>query len=296
MCKVFGYSKQAYYKQLHRAENTAAKEETVVGLIEKKRTTWKRGSGRNLHKCLAPELASHGVKMGRDKFFELLRKKHLLIRPKRHSAKTTCSYHHFHKYKNLIQNTVPTRANQVWVSDITYLWLKQQDRFCYLSIITDLYSRKIVGHCVHEDLSVRGCIEALQQALKSRQHRKPFSLTHHSDRGVQYCCHAYVRMLKKHKVKISMTQSGDPLENPVAERINKTIKEEFTNDRQISFCNVATAKTEIKKFIEFYNVQRPHRSVEWLTPNQAHQRTGELRRVWKTYYRKQPQWGDLAEA
>ena len=93
-----------------------------------------------------------------------------------------------------------------------------------------------------------------------------------------------------------MTQSGDPLENPVAERINKTIKEEFTNDRQISFCNVATAKTEIKKFIEFYNMQRPHRSVEWLTPNQAHQRTGELRRVWKTYYRKQPQWGDLEEA
>jgi len=296
MCKVFGYSKQAYYKQLHRAENTAAKEETVVGLIERKRTTWKRGSGRNLHKCLEPELASHGVKMGRDKFFELLQKKHLLIRPKRHSAKTTCSYHHFHKYKNLIQNTVPTRANQVWVSDITYLWLKQQDRFCYLSIITDLYSRKIVGHCVHENLSVRGCIEALQQAIKNRSDNKPFGLTHHSDRGVQYCCHAYVRMLKKHKVKISMTQSGDPLENPVAERINKTIKEEFTNDRQISFCNVATAKTEIKKFIEFYNVQRPHRSVEWLTPNQAHQRTGELRRVWKTYYRKQPQWGDLAEA
>jgi putative transposase len=296
MCKVFGYSKQAYYKQLHRAENTAAKEETVVGLIERKRTTWKRGSGRNLHKCLEPELASHGVKIGRDKFFELLRKKHLLIRPKRHSAKTTCSYHHFHKYKNLIQNTVPTRANQVWVSDITYLWLKQQDRFCYLSIITDLYSRKIVGHCVHEDLSVRGCIEALQQAIKNRSDNKPFGLTHHSDRGVQYCCHAYVRMLKKHKVKISMTQSGDPLENPVAERINKTIKEEFTNDRQISFCNVATAKTEIKKFIEFYNVQRPHRSVEWLTPNEAHQRTGELRRVWKTYYRKTPQWGDLAEA
>ena len=296
MCKVFDYSKQAYYKQLHRAENTAAKEETVVGLIEKKRTTWKRGSGRNLHKCLEPELASHGVKMGRDKFFELLRKKHLLMRPKRHTAKTTCSYHHFHKYKNLIQNTVPARANQVWVSDITYLWLKEQDRFCYLSIITDLYSRKIVGHCVHDNLSVKGCIEALQQAINSRQHSKPFSLTHHSDRGVQYCCHAYVRMLKKHKVKISMTQSGDPLENPVAERINKTIKEEFTNDRQISFCNVATAKTEIKKFIEFYNMQRPHRSVEWLTPNQAHQRTGELRRVWKTYYRKQPQWGDLEEA
>ena len=143
MCKVFGYSKQAYYKQLHTAENTAAKEETVVGLIHQKRTLWKRGSGRNLHKCLEPELANHHIKMGRDKFFELLRNNHLLIKPKRHSAKTTNSYHHFHKYPNLIQNTVPTRANEVWVSDITYLWLKQQDRFCYLSIITCIPERSL---------------------------------------------------------------------------------------------------------------------------------------------------------
>jgi len=296
MCKVFGYSKQAYYKQLHTAENTMAKEDTVVGLIHQKRTVWKRGSGRNLHKSLEADMASLHIKMGRDKFFELLRKKHLLIRPKRHSAKTTCSYHHFHKYPNLIQNVVPTGADEVWVSDITYLWLKQQDKFCYLSIITDLYSRKIVGHCVHDDLSVKGCMDALQQAIKNRQNNQPFTLTHHSDRGVQYCCHAYVRTLNKNKVNISMTQSGDPLENPVAERINKTIKEEFTLDKQISFCNVARAKTEIKKFIEFYNRQRPHRSVEWLTPNQAHLRTGELKRVWKTYYRKALQGGDLEKA
>jgi putative transposase len=296
MCKVFGYSKQAYYKQLHTAENTMAKEDIVVGLIHQKRTVWKRGSGRNLHKSLEADMASLHIKMGRDKFFELLRKKHLLIRPKRHSAKTTCSYHHFHKYPNLIQNVIPTKADEVWVSDITYLWLKQQDKFCYLSIITDLYSRKIVGHCVHDDLSVKGCMDALQQAIKNRQNNQPFSLTHHSDRGVQYCCHAYVRTLEKNKVNISMTQSGDPLENPVAERINKTIKEEFTLDKQISFCNVAKAKTEIKKFIEFYNRQRPHRSVEWLTPNQAHLRTGELKRIWKTYYRKTLQGGDLKKA
>ncbi len=293
MCKLFDYSKQAYYKQLHTAENTAQKEAIVVGLINQKRTIWKRGSGRNLHQCLKPDLAINQIKMGRDKFFDLLRNNHLLIKPKRHRTKTTCSYHHFHKYPNLIQNTVPQRPEQVWVADITYLWLKQQDKFCYLSIITDLYSRKIVGHCVHDDLSVKGCIEALRQAFKGSQNKKPFSLTHHSDRGVQYCCHAYVRMLKKNKVNISMTQSGDPLENPVAERINKTIKEEFTLDRQISFCNLATAKTEIKKFIEFYNRQRPHRSVQWLTPNQAHLHTGELKRMWKAYYKKTLQGGDL---
>lgn len=296
MCKVFGYTKQAYYKQLHNSENKLAKEAIIVGLVKQKRIIWKRGSGRNLHQCLKPELADHQIKMGRDKFFELLRDNGLLIKPKRHSAKTTFSYHHFHKYTNLLENAVQTRPHEVWVSDITYLWLRLQGRFCYLSIITDLYSRKIVGHCVHDDLSVKGCIEALQQAIKGRQNADNHSLIHHSDRGVQYCCHAYVKLLRKHNVQISMTQSGDPLENPVAERINKTIKEEFTNERQISFCNLATAKKEIKKFIEFYNTQRPHRSVQWLTPCEAHQRTGELKRVWKTYYTKKSEWGDLEKA
>jgi transposase InsO family protein len=181
------------------------------------------------------------------------------------------------------------------VADITYLWLKPQDKFCYLSIITDLYSRKIVGHSVHESLSVKGCIDALKQGLTSRKDSAE-GLIHHSDRGVQYCCNAYVKLLQKHQIKISMTQTGDPLENPVAERINKTIKEEFTNDRQINFCNIATAKTEIKKFVKFYNHQRPHRSVQWLTPEEAYNCAGPLRRAWKTYRSKAQKWGDLVEA
>ena len=295
MCSVFEHSKQAYYKQLQHNANTVVKEEVIVGLIKKKREIWKRGSGRNLHQCLQKEFKTHGIKIGRDKFFDVLRNNHLLIKPKRCRTKTTCSYHHFNRYKNLIENTVPARANEVWVADITYLWLKPQDKFCYLSIITDLYSRKIVGHCVHESLNVKGCIAALKQAIRNRKDKSE-SLIHHSDRGVQYCCHAYVKLLQKQQVQISMTQTGDPLENAVAERIHKTIKEEFTDDRQINFCNIEQAKTEIKKFIEFYNQQRPHRSVQWLTPNEAYQCTGALRRVWKTYRRKAFQWGDLAEA
>lgn len=295
MCSVFGYSKQAYYKQLHQNENTVAKEDIIVGLIKNKRQIWKRGSGRNLHQCLLPELKKQGIKMGRDKFFEVLRNNGLLIKSKRQRTRTTCSHHHFNRYKNLVESAVPQRANEIWVSDITYLWLKPQDKFCYLSIITDLYSRKIVGHCVHASLSVQGCIEALKQAVKNRKD-KTQPLIHHSDRGVQYCCHAYVRLLQKQNIQISMTGSGDPLENAVAERIHRTIKEEFTLDRQIYFCNIDEAKSEIKKFIAFYNQQRPHRSVAWLTPNQAHQRTGALKRVWKTYWRKQPAWGDLVEA
>ena len=158
-----------------------------------------------------------------------------------------------------------------------------------------MYSRKIVGHCVHESLSVKGCIDALKQAISNRKD-KTKRLIHHSDRGVQYCCHAYIRLLQKQQIQISMTQTGDPLENAVAERIHKTIKEEFTDDRPINFCNIGQAKIEIKKFIEFYNKQRPYRSVQWLTPTEAHQCTGPLRRVWKTYRRKVPGWGDLAEA
>ena len=126
------------------------------------------------------------------------------------------------------------RCNEIWVSDITYLWLKQLDKFCYLSIITDLYSRKIVGYNVHEDLSVNGCIEALRMALKQRKNKHE-KLIHHSDRGVQYCSHSYVNILNKANIHISMTQTDDPLENAVAERVHKTIKEEFTNDKQINF-------------------------------------------------------------
>jgi putative transposase len=295
MCSVFGRSKQAYYKLLHQNANTAVKEEVIVGLIKKKREIWKRGSGRNLHHSLQKEFKTHAIKIGRDKFFDVLRNNHLLIKSKRCRTKTTCSYHHFNRYKNLIENAVPVRANQVWVVDITYLWLKPQDKFCYLSIITDLYSRKIVGYCVHESLNVKGCIDALKQALRNRKN-KTQPLIHHSDRGVQYCCHAYVKLLQKQQIQISMTQTGDPLENAVAERIHKTIKEEFTDDRQINFSNIEQAKTEIKKFIEFYNQQRPHRSVQWLTPNEAYQCTGALRRVWKTYRRKVPVGGDLAQA
>ncbi len=295
MCSVFGNSKQAYYKQLQENTTTAIKEEVIVGLIKNKREIWKRGSGRNLHQCLQKDFKTHDIKIGRDKFFDVLRNNHLLIKSKRSRTKTTCSYHHFNRYKNLIENAAPLRSNEIWVADITYLWLKPQDRFCYLSIITDLYSRKIVGHCVHDSLSVKGCIDALKQAVRNRKDKSK-SLIHHSDRGVQYCCHAYVNLLQKQQIQISMTQTGDPLENAVAERMHKTIKEEFTNDRQINFGNIDEAKTAIKKFIEFYNQQRPHRSVQWLTPNEAYQCKGALRRAWKTYCRKEPQWGDLAEA
>jgi transposase InsO family protein len=263
--------------------------------MSRKGNCWDNTVAESFFKTLKTELSEHDIKMGRDKFFDLLRENKLLIKPKRFRTKTTCSFHHFNKFEYLIKDLTPKRSNEIWASDITYLWLKKLDKFCYLSMITDLYSRKIVGYCVHDDLSVNGCIDALKMALKQRTN-KTENLIHHSDRGVQYCSHAYVKLLQKNNIQISMTQTGDPLENAVAERINKTIKEEFTNDRQINFTNMVEAKTEIKKFIEFYNNKRPHRSIEWLTPTLAHQHQGELKRVWKSYPYKRKVWEDLVEA
>jgi putative transposase len=267
-------------------ENNALKNEVILGLVTHQRQIWKRGSGRNLHKSLEDDFRHHSIKIGRDKFFDFLRDHKLLVRPKRFRTKTTSSFHHFNKFDYLIKNQIPTRKNEIWVSDITYIWLRQKGKFCYLSLITDLYSRKIVGHCVHQDLSTNGCMEALKMALAQRQNKHE-NLTHHSDRGVQYCSLDYVHLLKKNNIEISMTQTGDPLENAVAERVNKTIKEEFTTDRQMSFNSLKNAKETMSKIIEFYNEKRPHRSLNWHTPNEAHQMNGLLQRQWKTYYKKQ---------
>jgi putative transposase len=285
MCAVFGVSKQAYYAQLKTNTKECLLEKVVVDLVIKERVIWKKGSGRNLHKCLETEFQKHQLSIGRDKFFTILRNNGLLIKHRNNKARTTQSYHFFNKYKNFVPyNYICARANEVWVSDITYIWLQKERHFCYLSMITDMYSRKIVGYCVHENLSVEGCVIALKMALKQRVNITE-KLTHHSDRGVQYCCDAYVKLLQKNEVQISMTQTGDPKENAIAERVNKTIKGEFTNEQQINYKDVEIAKSEVKNIINYYNKKRPHRSVEMLTPNVAHQQKGELKRKWKTIYK-----------
>ena len=287
MCAIFGISKQAYYMQLKTKCKQSVEEKVVVDLVKKEREVWKKGSGRNLHKCLEKDFEKHQINIGRDKFFRILREHGLLIKHRNNKARTTQSYHFFNKYSNLVPYTYScTRADEVWVSDITYVWLEKERHFCYLSIVTDMYSRKIVGYCVHEDLSVNGCLIALKMALKQRAN-KALKLIHHSDRGVQYCCDAYVKLLQKNEVAISMTQTGDPKENSIAERINKTIKGEFATDNQIHYKDVETAKTTIKINIDYYNKRRPHRSVEMLTPNVAHELKRILNRKWKTYYKKE---------
>lgn len=281
---MLGYSKQAFYKRIKTIEQEEFEEALVVDLIKEKRKIWKKGSGRNLHALLKEDISAHGIKMGRDKFYELLGRNNLLSTRKRYKTRTTFSYHHFHKYPNLIKDIEPLRPNQVIVSDITYVWLREIENFSYLYLITDMYSRKILGYSLSEDLKASSAIKALRMAFGNMSSIK--DCIHHSDRGIQYCSHQYTKQLKKKEMLISMTENGDPLENPIAERINRTIKEEFTEERYLSFRNISEGKESIKKWIEFYNEERPHRSIEMLTPSKAYQLNGKLKRMWKNYYGK----------
>jgi putative transposase len=280
LCSLLGYSRQAFYKFVKHAEKEALQHDLILQEVLKIRKTLKRLGTRKLLFKMDGFMSEHHIEIGRDAMFDLLATHKLLIRKrKRRVPVTTFSDHWMRKYPNLIVDFIPTAPNQLWVSDITYITLK--DDFAYLSLITDAYSRKIVGFYLSETLSADGCIKALQMALKNNPQLG--RLIHHSDRGSQYCCADYVSILDKHFVKISMTQSGDPLENAIAERVNGILKDELLEKIYI---NYQEAKQAIAAAISIYNYQRPHSSIDMLTPVEAHLREGELKRRWKNYYSK----------
>lgn len=217
------------------------------------------------------------LKIGRDKFFDILRANHLLIQPKRSYHVTTNSHHRFRKHQNLIIDTIINRPEQVWVSDITYIGKREKP--CYLSLVTDAYSKKIMGHYVADNLNTESSLMALKGAVKTRK-GKALSLIHHSDRGLQYCADEYQQMLNKHNVKCSMTNNGDPYENAVAERINGILKQEFMIDTYHQ--DKAVMKIIVKEAIEIYNNQRPHYSNHMLTPEQMHAQSKIQMRTYKT--------------
>lgn len=229
---------------------------------------------------MQPFLKEHCFKIGRDALFNLMAENGLLIRKrKRKGPKTTNSRHRFHKYPNIVRDFIPTAPNQLWVSDITYIRLPEG--FAYLSLLTDAYSRKIVGFSLSKDLSATGPLKALQMALKNNIERE--GLIHHSDRGVQYCCDAYVNLLadKKNNIRISMTENGDPLENAIAERVNGILKAELLEESYPSF---QQAQKGVATACSTYNCLRPHGSIDNLKPAEAHQREGLLKKRWKNYY------------
>lgn len=279
LCSLLGYSRQACYKQIKSEEASTLEANLLLAEVCRIRSEQPRLGSRKLLHMLAGFMHSHGIKMGRDAFFDLLRERDMLVhKRKRRVPRTTFSSHPYYKYANLVQELIPTSANQLWVSDITYIRLGQG--FAYLSLITDAYSRKIVGFDLCERISAKGCIAALKMALKQNPHRNP-ELIHHSDRGVQYCSNNYVELLQQNRIAISMTQSGDPRDNALAERVNGILKDELLDKR---YDHYRVASTMVADAIYIYNNRRPHSSIDMLTPTVAHQHTGELKRRWKKYY------------
>lgn len=225
-------------------------------------------------------MEDHDMYIGRDLLFDLLRENDLLIvKRKRSQPQTTDSNHWMKKYPDLIKDIVISRADELWVSDITYIRLRKK-KFAYLSLITDAYSRKIVGSCMNIDLSADGPLAALEMALKGRASDKP--LIHHSDRGSQYCSDDYVTLLKSNTINISMTQSGNPKDNAIAERVNGILKQELLED---AYSNVKQAQCSTEIAIDTYNRIRPHSSVDMMTPEKAHTQTGPIKRRWKSLFK-----------
>ena len=196
---------------------------------------------------------------------------------RRRRYKTTDSRHHYRKYPNLIADVVPSRPNEIWVSDITYV--ETDEGVCYLSLITDTYSHKIVGWAVGPTLETVYPLNALKMALATIDDVTASRLIHHSDRGCQYCSNEYVSELKKRHVNISMTQSGDPLENAIAERANGILKVEWLYKMRITTRD--ECRSILDRIIDFYNTQRPHMSIGMQPPEAVHMQTGEQRRCRK---------------
>ncbi len=240
---------------------------------------------RKLYDKLQPFLSEHCIKIGRDALFDLLAAHQLLIKKRKRRVQTTYSNHWLRKYPNLIRDLIPKRINQLWVSDITY-WKINTGNHLYISLITDAYSRKIVGWQVAETMEAVESIAALQMALAALNGAAvPLQLTHHSDRGIQYCSNKYVKLLQDYDIGISMTENGDPLENAIAERVNGILKEEYLNHYQTN--NLGEAKKQIARAINLYNNDRPHMSIGNFTPNKIHScKEVNPQRLWKNYYKK----------
>ena len=278
LCRLLGYSPQAYYKYQKLLGKTVLEEDLVIGQVLHHRSLQPKLGGRKLHGMMEPFMAAHRINMGRDMLFGLLRENGLLNRKRRRSQpRTTDSNHWMRKYPDLIRGITLSRADELWVSDITYINLRENE-FAYLSLVTDAYSRKIVGFCMNNDLSAQGPAAALGMALEGRAGNEP--LIHHSDRGSQYCAEGYVGLLTSAAIGISMTQSGNPRDNAIAERVNGILKQELLEK---AYPDIENAKQSAVTAIDTYNRVRPHSSVDMMTPEKAHTQKGPIKRRWKSW-------------
>lgn len=279
LCELLGISRQKYYRACWREAKSKARAIEVLSMVQQERRYQPRVGGRKLYFMLNPRLRD--LHIGRDKFFSILRANHMLVQPHRSYHATTNSHHRFRKHKNLIADMEITRPEQVWVSDITYIG--NRNNHMYLALITDAYSKKIMGYDLSSSLSTEGSVRALKMANSNRAY-PGLPLIHHSDRGIQYCSDIYQRRLRKYGITTSMTESYDPYANAVAERVNGILKQEFTLEEynypiQIMRKIVADA-------IGIYNQRRPHSSCQLLTPEMMHRQDKIKIKVYKKSHQR----------
>jgi len=284
-----GYTPQAYHKQTKHHLIKQVKEDLIIQQVHTLRKEQPRCGTRKLLIMLQPFFDQHNISMGRDNFFDLLSKNKLLVRKTKRSIHTTNSKHHFRRYPNLVKDFTPLKAHELWVSDITYIPLK--NRFAYLFLITDAYSRKIVGFHVSDDMKVNSAVVALKKALA----QKPVEtiVIHHSDRGIQYCSNEYVNLLQQHHAMISMTQNGDPYENAIAERVNGILKTELISS---TYDDIDKSALSIARAVIIYNYKRRHSSLNWQVPAEVHTQKGPQIKRWKNYYWQSKKGGNNGSA
>lgn len=287
LCAAFGYTRQAWYNHLKRSELEVFQEHIVLQRIREIRRDLPKTGCIKLYKALNNGfLKSLGIKMGRDAIFDLVREHGMLVKTKKRHVSTTNSFHRFKIHPDLVQRRHPERAEEIWVSDITYI--TTTIGFTYLSLVTDAYSRKIIGHYLSTDLKASGCTKALNKALESRIYTER-TLIHHSDRGTQYCCDDYVSQLRQQAILISMTQTGSPYDNAVAERVNGILKVEF--DLYRTFKSYSQASEAVDHAIYKYNNLRLHASCNYQTPEYTHRKEKynqiTLNQSWVNKYQKE---------
>lgn len=262
-----GLSRQAYYQGQQRHAQRERRSETVVQLVRERRVRQPRLGTRKLHHVLREPLAHSGIELGRDALFDVLRNARLLVQPRRAYHKTTDSHHRFRRHPNLLKagehQVRATASEQVWVADITYL--PTAEKVVYLSLVTDAYSRKIVGWHVHDSLQTEPVAQALKMALRGRQSAQP--LVHHSDRGIQYCSNHYQAIHQHHDIRCSMTDGYDCYQNALAERVNGILKGELLLQRP---ANLEQARRMARESVQIYNTERPHLSLKMQTPDAVH--------------------------
>ena len=267
LCKEMGLTRQGHHKAVQAKPAKMVAAEMVVQLVAEHRREQPRIGGLKLHDMTKADLVSMGIKLGRDRFFDVLREENLLVEPKRSRARTTNSFHRFRIWPNLVKGLEVTRADEVWVSDITYI--RCRGGFAYLFLVTDVWSRKIVGWALGSTLETRWSLEALTMALKgAHAPGEGQRRIHHSDRGVQYCSAEYVNVLKREGIEISMAEAGNPYENAIAERVNGILKDEFLLDRTME--NMETAHLAVRQAVRAYNTLRPHRSIAMRKPEEKY--------------------------